>query len=81
MTYLEQKRLEAQRHYQYDVEYLRQNKDELDRMIKAEQDAMAREMPSTFWGAAQVMLTGGPPPPGQTAVAPGSAETGSGTKA
>ena len=45
-------------------EYLRQNKDNFDKMIKDEQDAMAKQMPSTFWGAASAML-GGPPPAGQ----------------
>ena len=32
-------------------------------MLKEEQEAMAREMPSTIWGAAQAMLAGGPQPP------------------
>ncbi|OSC98463.1 NIF-domain-containing protein [Trametes coccinea BRFM310] len=63
LTYLEQKRLEAQRHYAEEQEYLRQNKDNFDRMLKEEQEAMAREMPSTIWGAAQAMLAGGPQPP------------------
>ncbi|KAI9064763.1 NIF-domain-containing protein [Trametes sanguinea] len=63
LTYLEQKRLEAQRHYVEEQEYLRVNKDNFDRMLKEEQEAMAREMPSTIWGAAQAMLAGGPQPP------------------
>ncbi|KAH9888372.1 NIF-domain-containing protein [Cubamyces lactineus] len=63
LTYLEQKRLEAQRHYAEEQEYLRANKENFDRMLKEEQEAMAREMPSTIWGAAQAMLAGGPQPP------------------
>ena len=63
LTYLEQKRLEAQRRYLEEQEYLRQNKETLDRMIKEQEEAMQREMPSTFWGATQAILSGGPPPP------------------
>ncbi|KAI0753387.1 HAD-like domain-containing protein [Daedaleopsis nitida] len=63
LTYLEQKRLEAQRQYLEEQEYMRQNKENFDRLIKEEQEAMAREMPSTFWGAAQAILAGGPQPP------------------
>ncbi|KAI0765697.1 NIF-domain-containing protein [Trametes elegans] len=63
LTYVEQKRLEAQRHYQEEQEYLRANKDNFDRMIKEEQEAMAREMPSTIWGAMQAIAQG-PPQPG-----------------
>ncbi|KAI0700964.1 HAD-like domain-containing protein [Cerioporus squamosus] len=74
LTYLEQKRLEAQRQYLEEQEYLRQNKENFDRLIKEEQEAMAREMPSTFWGAAQAILAGGPqpppPPPSQQTTAP-----------
>lgn len=58
--------MEAQRQYLEEQEYLRQNKDNFDRMIKEEQEAMAKQMPSTFWGAASAMLGGPPPPPGQS---------------
>ncbi|KAI8978264.1 HAD-like domain-containing protein [Trametes punicea] len=63
LTYLEQKRLEAQRHYAEEQEYLRTNKEYFDRMLKEEQEALARQMPSTIWGAMQAMLSGGPQPP------------------
>ncbi|KAI0689244.1 hypothetical protein C8T65DRAFT_673172 [Cerioporus squamosus] len=60
-------------------EYLRQNKENFDRLIKEEQEAMAREMPSTFWGAAQAILAGGPqpppPPPSQQTPAPPAGNT------
>ncbi|OBZ69462.1 Mitochondrial import inner membrane translocase subunit TIM50 [Grifola frondosa] len=75
LTYIEQKRLEAQQQYLEEQAYLNANKENFDKMIKAEQDAMAREMPSTFWGAAQAMLTGVPPPPKEGAEAPPAAET------
>ncbi|EJF60655.1 NIF-domain-containing protein [Dichomitus squalens LYAD-421 SS1] len=68
LTYLEQKRLEAQRRYLEEQEYLKQNKETLDKMIKEQEEALQREMPSTFWGATQAILSGGPPPappPGQ----------------
>lgn len=40
------------------------NKDNFDKMLKKGQEAMAREMPSTIWGAMQAMVMP-PPPPGQ----------------
>ncbi|KAJ3546049.1 hypothetical protein NM688_g5555 [Phlebia brevispora] len=61
-TYLEQKRHEAQLQYQEEQAYIAANKDNFERLIKEEQDAMAKQMPNTFWGAAGAMLT--PPPPG-----------------
>ncbi|KAH9851103.1 NIF-domain-containing protein [Lenzites betulinus] len=73
LTYLEQKRLEAQRHYLEEQEYLRANKDNFDRMLKEEQEAMAREMPSTIWGAMQAMVVP-PPPPGQASQQPAAAQ-------
>ena len=42
LTYLEQKRLEAQRQYLEEWEYLCQNKDSFDRIIKEEQEALAK---------------------------------------
>ncbi|KAL1945374.1 hypothetical protein VTO73DRAFT_2225 [Trametes versicolor] len=80
LTYLEQKRLEAQQHFKEEQEYLRANKDNFDKMLKEEQEAMAREMPSTIWGAMQAMVTP-PPPPGQASqqVAPKPTETPSTT--
>ncbi|KAI0827729.1 NIF-domain-containing protein [Trametes gibbosa] len=73
LTYLEQKRLEAQRHFVEEQEYLRANKENFDRMIKEEQEAMAREMPSTIWGAMQAMVVP-PPAPGQAPQQPAAAQ-------
>ena len=63
LTYLELKRREAQQRYLEEQEYLKQNKPLFDKMIKEQEEAMQREMPSTFWGATQAILAGGPPPP------------------
>ncbi|KAH8103481.1 HAD-like protein [Cristinia sonorae] len=60
LTYLEQKRLEAQLQYKEERAYIEKNKDTFEKMIKDEQEAMAKQMPSTFWGAAAAMM--GPPP-------------------
>ncbi|KAI0629646.1 NIF-domain-containing protein [Trametes polyzona] len=65
LTYLEQKRLEAQQHYKEEQDYLAANKENFDRMIKEEQEAMAKEMPSTIWGAMQAMVAPPPPPSAQ----------------
>ncbi|KAM5537861.1 hypothetical protein V8D89_008337 [Ganoderma adspersum] len=63
LTYLELKRREAQLRYVEEQEYLKQNKPMFDKMIKEQEEAMQREMPSTFWGATQAILAGPPPPP------------------
>ncbi|TCD69387.1 mitochondrial inner membrane protein required for protein import [Steccherinum ochraceum] len=60
LTYLEQKRLEAQMQYKEEQAYIAANKDNFEKLIKQEQDEMAKAMPSTFWGAAAAMM--GPPP-------------------
>ncbi|OCH93529.1 HAD-like protein [Obba rivulosa] len=61
-TYLEQKRREAQMQYLEEQAYIRANKENFDRLIKEDQEAMAREMQGTFWGAIQTAFTGAPPP-------------------
>ncbi|CAL1711722.1 unnamed protein product [Somion occarium] len=65
LTYLEQKRQEAQIQYREEQAYIAANKENFDRLIKEEQDAMAQQMPGTFWGAAAAIMGGGPPPPAQ----------------
>ncbi|EMD33270.1 hypothetical protein CERSUDRAFT_118310 [Gelatoporia subvermispora B] len=61
-TYLEQKRHEAQMQYVEEQAYIRANKENFDRLIKEDQEAMAREMQGTFWGALQTAFGGAPPP-------------------
>ena len=46
--------------YKEEQAYIQANKDNFERMIKEEQDALAKQMPSTFWGAASALM--GPPP-------------------
>ncbi|KAJ3482365.1 hypothetical protein NLI96_g7027 [Meripilus lineatus] len=70
LTYLEQKRQEAQAQYKEEQAYINANKENFERMIKEEQDAMNAQMPSTFWGAAAAVMGGVPPPPPGTPGAP-----------
>ncbi|KAK7691967.1 hypothetical protein QCA50_005372 [Cerrena zonata] len=76
LTYLEQKRLEAQMQYREEQAYINTNKATFDKMIKEEQEAMAQQIPGTFWGAASALMGGVPPPPpppqGQSAQTPGA---------
>ncbi|PCH35686.1 HAD-like protein [Wolfiporia cocos MD-104 SS10] len=75
-TYLEQKRREAQKHYEEERAWVLANREKFDALIKEEQDKMMQEMSGgTIWGAAQSLLTGAPPPgqaAGSTSSAPGS---------
>ncbi|KAH9912589.1 HAD-like protein [Amylocystis lapponica] len=75
-TYLEQKRFEAQQQYKEEQAYIRANKDNFERLIKEDQDAMAQEMSGTFWGAAEALLRGGPPPKSETQQAAAASSTG-----
>lgn len=49
LTYLEQKRKEAQLQYQHERAYLELNKDELERLLEQDQQAAAAQMPGTLW--------------------------------
>ncbi|KAF7308717.1 Mitochondrial import inner membrane translocase subunit TIM50 [Mycena chlorophos] len=60
LTYLEQKRQEAQQHYAMEVKYIRDNKDYLEGLLKKDQEMMAKEVPSTLLDALG-HLTGEPP--------------------
>ncbi|KAF8992998.1 HAD-like domain-containing protein [Cyathus striatus] len=48
-TYLEQKRKEAQIQYREEQKYLEQHKEELEKLMKQEQDAMAAQGPANLW--------------------------------
>jgi import inner membrane translocase subunit TIM50 len=54
-TYLEQKRKEAQKHYLEDQAYLQAHKEEYERLIEQNQQAMAKDAPSNLWDAIRVM--------------------------
>ncbi|GJE94720.1 HAD-like domain-containing protein [Phanerochaete sordida] len=62
-TYLEQKRREAQANYREEQAYIAANKAHFDRLLKEEQEAYEKQMPSTFWGAISAFTQ--PPQPGQ----------------
>lgn len=51
MTYLEQKRREAQEQYAEEQKYIREHKDYLEGLLKKEQEMMANEVPGTLWEA------------------------------
>ncbi|KAJ6591746.1 HAD-like domain-containing protein [Mycena vulgaris] len=59
LTYLEQKRREAQEQYAEEQKYIREHKDYLEGLIKKEQEMMAGEVPGTLWEAIDQMA-GGP---------------------
>ncbi|KAF7294459.1 Mitochondrial import inner membrane translocase subunit TIM50 [Mycena kentingensis (nom. inval.)] len=58
-TYLEIKRREAQEQYMEEVKYIREHKDYLEGLLKKEQEMMAKEAPSTLFGAFD-QVTGAP---------------------
>jgi import inner membrane translocase subunit TIM50 len=51
LTYLEQKRLEAQRQYKEEHAYIAAHKDEFERLLEEDRQAMAREMSGNLWSA------------------------------
>jgi len=55
LTYLEQKRLEAQRQYKEEQAYIAAHKDEFERLLEEDRQAMAREMSGNLWGALDAM--------------------------
>ncbi|KAF9222277.1 HAD-like protein [Gyrodon lividus] len=48
-TYLEQKRAEAQRQYREEQAYIAAHKDEFDRLLEEDRQAMAKEMSGSLW--------------------------------
>lgn len=65
------KRLEAQEHYRNEMKYLRDNREELERLLAQDQAAMAAQVPGTLWEAMDQFRGVAPPPAG--APSPGSA--------
>lgn len=62
--------------------FIEKNKPEFDRMIKADEDAMASQMPSNLFEMLGALAGGQPPGPGQVPEAPkeGSAPAGASEK-
>ena len=74
LTYLEQKRLLAQKQYRSDVEFLRKNHDMLKKQKEDAQEAQMKEMlQEGLWGALSRMGLGPAPPRDSNAPPPGSA--------
>lgn len=55
LTYLEQKRLEAQRQYKEEQSYIATHKHEFERLLEEDRQAMAREMSGSLWGVLDAM--------------------------
>lgn len=55
LTYLEQKRLEAQRQYKEEQSYIATHKHEFERLLEEDRQAMAREMSGSLWGVLDSM--------------------------
>lgn len=70
-TYLERKRQEAQKDYQMDRANIERQKDELERLLEEDQQAMAAQVPGNLWEAMD-RFAGNPPPtpPGSGSQAP-----------
>ena len=79
LSYLEQKRLEAQQYYRQEQEYIKANKAHFDKMLKDEQEALEKQMPSTFLGAVSAMFSPPPPPPSPISTSTSSAPSTSAT--
>jgi mitochondrial import inner membrane translocase subunit TIM50 len=59
LTYLEQKRKEAQFHYKEDMAFIEEHKADFERLLEEDRQAMEKEMSGTLWGALDA-LTNGP---------------------
>ncbi|KAF9066553.1 HAD-like domain-containing protein [Rhodocollybia butyracea] len=80
LTYLEQKRKEAQQQYLDEQAQIAKNKDYLESLLKHEQAVMAAQAPSNFWEAFEAVRGNPkqlgeippppPPPPGMGLMAP-----------
>ncbi|KDR69858.1 hypothetical protein GALMADRAFT_77092 [Galerina marginata CBS 339.88] len=80
-TYLERKREEAQQAYQHEMKYIKDNREELERLLEQDQQAMAAQVPGSLWEAMDAQFRARPPadtppgapnPVGTSAAPPGS---------
>ncbi|KAH8110508.1 HAD-like protein [Phellopilus nigrolimitatus] len=62
ITYLEQKRKEAQAHYLEEQAYITANRGQFDRLLEEERQAAAAQMSGNLWSLMSGM-SGAPPPP------------------
>lgn len=72
-TYLEFKRAEAQKQYMQEMKYVNDNREELERLLEQDQQAMAAQVPGSLWEAMD-QLRGVPPaaPPTPAPAPPGT---------
>jgi len=54
-TYLEQKRKEAQHQYREEQAYIQAHKEEFERLLEQDQQAMAKDAPNNLWDAFRAM--------------------------
>jgi hypothetical protein len=60
LTYLEQKRKEAQLQYREEQVYIQTHKADFERLLEEDRQAMAKEMSGSLWGALDALAGGGP---------------------
>ncbi|KAF9047783.1 HAD-like domain-containing protein [Panaeolus papilionaceus] len=76
-TYLELRRREAQAQYLHEQNYIKENKEEIEKGMQQEQAAMAAQAPGSLWAAMDQLRAGGPaappPPPGESTPTPAQA--------
>jgi hypothetical protein len=65
LTYLEQKRREAQLHYLEEQKYIADNKATFDKLIEEDRKAQEAQMSGSMWTVLQMMVGGQPPQPPQ----------------
>lgn len=61
LTYLEQKRKEAQAHYREDQAYIAKNREQFDKLLEEDRNAAAAQMSGSLWSVVSG-IAGGPPP-------------------
>ncbi|KAF9783789.1 HAD-like protein [Thelephora terrestris] len=71
-TYLEQKRAEAQALYKEEQAYIAANKENFERLLEEDRQAMAKEMSGNALGVVQSMFLGKKPEPSENATVAGA---------
>ncbi|TFK37060.1 HAD-like domain-containing protein [Crucibulum laeve] len=71
-TYLEQKRREAQAQYKEEQKYIQEHKEELEKLLQQDQEAMAAQVPGNLWEAIGGVSAGAKGAEGLAAPTPGT---------
>lgn len=69
LTYLEQKRKEAQAHFREDQAYIAQNRENFEKLLEEDRKAAAAQMSGSLWSVMSGIAGGQPP---AAPAAPGS---------